>query len=469
MQNFQGYILVKDKDGQMKYFKDGKFFSLDEVKKIVEETAPTQTAKKKVELKPIITFQDKKIVEAPKSAPVEQLIPVKVSVSSEQKTANSEQSSSEQLTASKEQLIEDEELESPVPSVTPVTPVTPVSPVTPARPESEPPVAPVTPKEIKLADVPKPPAKNFDFESIEPDEEIKQRRFRDQELVQQRAQEVIDRLKIQFTDDHIRSRFMNVLLTYFRGIRGPAEVEYILALSREGGGLGLPKEKAEMIMSVLKHHSDATNKERRVITVQPKEKIMPPPPSVRPEPESPIGRQDTSGSVVTPVSQAVAQAERRQVPPVTPVPPVAPVTPVAPVPQMVKPAVVRPVAPQVAPKSPVMGDVKITNRLVGPIEELTYMTVDDFRRLGKNIEEIISSLLEKIQLLADESLARKIQGIKAWKQSPVFMLYLKMSMDGIMQGKTIEQVIIDKQKEHADCLTLSEYEAIGRLNKQLVY
>jgi len=136
---------------------------------------------------------------------------------------------------------------------------------------------------------------------------------------------------------------------------------------------------------------------------------------------------------------------------------------------MVKPAVVRPVAPQVAPKSPVMGDVKITNRLVGPIEELTYMTVDDFRRLGKNIEEIISSLLEKIQLLADESLARKIQGIKAWKQSPVFMLYLKMSMDGIMQGKTIEQVIIDKQKEHADCLTLSEYEAIGRLNKQLVY
>lgn len=433
MQNFQGYILVKDKDGQMKYFKDGKFFSLDEVKKIVEETAPTQTAKKKVELKPIITFQDKKIVEAPKSAPVEQLIPVKVVVepSSEQLTASSEQSSSEQITASKEQLIEDEELESPVPSVTPVTPVSPVSP-----------------KEIKLADVPKSPAKNFDFESIEPDEEIKQRRFRDQELVQQRAQEVIDRLKIQFTDDHIRSRFMNVLLTYFRGIRGPAEVEYILALSREGGGLGLPKEKAEMIMSVLKHHSDATNKERRVITVQPKEKIMPPVPPAPPVPPVPPA---------TPVA------------PVTPVPPVPPVSPASPIPQMVKPAVVRPVAPQVAPKSPVMGDVKITNRLVGPIEELTYMTVDDFRRLGKNIEEIISSLLEKIQLFADESLARKIQGIKAWKQSPVFMLYLKMSMDGIMQGKTIEQVIIDKQKEHADCLTLSEYEAIGRLNKQLVY
>lgn len=394
-QNINGYLLVKGKDGQMQYYKDGKFYSLDDIQK--KNTSPVETSAntvpKKVTLKPVLTFEDRQKIATEKlpALPARQVTP-------------------------------------------PIAPKPLVSrPIAPVEATVKSPVVSVEP-------VTSTPAKQniFSLDSIDDDDDVKNRRIQDKELVFKRTQEVIDKLKIQFTDEQIKNRFTNILHTYFRGIRGKSEVEYMLTLSRAAGGLELPREKATMIVSVLTHHSEATAKERRDIVVKPKEKIIP-----------------------------VSVEKKENLTPLAPIP--TRVQPVAPPRQMAQPAVLRPTdMPRLNPQTKV-GDIHMKNKLVGPIEELTYMTLADFRLLGRNLTEITASLSEKIQLLADESLGRKVQGIKAWKQSPVFMLYLAMSMQGILQGQTMEQVIIEKQRNHEDCLTLSEFEAISRLNSQLVY
>jgi hypothetical protein len=459
-QNINGYLLVKDKDGQLKYYKDGKFFGVEEIQQKVgpaEETA--SSGPKKVTLKPILTFEDRqKTAEVKASESVPPIAPALARPEPESPVSpaslwpgRQDKSGSEvvdvshpldsaspipvvQLSESSAEPEAPPEKEASVSRIKPIPAVQiPVNPAPFSRP-------PTPPRNIQAPIIPPTPtgsANDFDFETLESDDVGKNRRLQDQDLVSARTQEVLEKLKIQFTDEQIKSRFTNVLHTYFRGIRGKSEVEYILTLPRAAGGLELPKEKAEIIVSLLTHHSEVTNKERRDIVLKPKERIIPP--------------------------QTEEKAEIKK-------PEVVPqMTPVAPPKQMIQPQIIRPTdVIHPGPQSRV-GDVQIKNKLVGPIEELTYMTVEDFRRIGKNMEEIVSSLLEKVQLLSDESLARKIQGIKAWKQSPVFMLYLGMSMQGILQGKTIEQIIIDKQRNHEECLTLSEFEGISHLNSQLVY
>ena len=437
-QNINGYVLVKDKDGQMKYYKDGKFFSVAEIQQKVGPTEETASSgPKKVTLKPVLTFEDR-----PKAAAVQSPEPLRP-VAPDPAPARPESESPvgrQDTSGSVVRVVVPPTRVAPTPVVQiPVNPAPFSRPPTPPKPVSPAPIAstPVVRVSVSPTTGSPDPLKSFDLETLTSDDVGKNRRMADQSLVAARTQEVLEKLKIQFTDEQIKSRFTNVLHTYFRGIRGKSEVEYILTLPRAAGGLELPKEKAEIIVSMLTHHSEATNKERRDIVVKPPERIIPVPKEEKTEIKKPEFVQ--------------------------------PITPVSPPKQMIQPEIVRPTALVQPNPQARMGDVQIKNKLVGPIEELTYMTVEDFRRIGKNMEEIVSSLLEKIQLLADESLARKIQGIKAWKQAPVFMLYLGMSMQGILQGKTIEQIIIDKQRNHEECLTLSEFEGISHLNSQLVY
>jgi hypothetical protein len=111
---------------------------------------------------------------------------------------------------------------------------------------------------------------------------------------------------------------------------------------------------------------------------------------------------------------------------------------------------------------PRVEDVKFTPRLYGPIEELASFTIADFRRLSKDPQEAIEKLKAKLNLLEDESLVKKVEGIKALKKSPLYKIYADIMNQAINQGKSFEQVI-----EAMDKLTLPEFKAIMELNKNL--
>ena len=114
-----------------------------------------------------------------------------------------------------------------------------------------------------------------------------------------------------------------------------------------------------------------------------------------------------------------------------------------------------------------MEDVKYVPKLLGPIDELREMDLVNFRRLSQNPEEATEKLKEKLGFLEEENYKQRVSGIKAWRQSPVNRMYLKIGQESITNNKSIEEVIGSRQSQGQDYLTSQEFEAIMSLNKDL--
>ncbi len=116
---------------------------------------------------------------------------------------------------------------------------------------------------------------------------------------------------------------------------------------------------------------------------------------------------------------------------------------------------------------PRLEDVKIKRRLLGPIDELKYLTIDELRRWGGGPTERVAKIKQKIDALEDESFAKKIEGIKAWRSSPLYQLYLQIGRDSMEQGKPVRDIIAARQFQGQETLSWEEFTLISDLNKQL--
>ncbi len=123
--------------------------------------------------------------------------------------------------------------------------------------------------------------------------------------------------------------------------------------------------------------------------------------------------------------------------------------------------------PPPSSSKPRIEDVKVNRRLLGPIDELRYLSVDEFRRLGDTAEERIEKIKQKISILEEESFAQKIEGIKAWRTSPVYQLYLQIGRESMEQGRPVKDVIAERQIRGDKYLTWEEFTLISDLNQQL--
>ena len=106
-------------------------------------------------------------------------------------------------------------------------------------------------------------------------------------------------------------------------------------------------------------------------------------------------------------------------------------------------------------------------KLMGPIEELRDMNLVNFRRLGDDAEVAIRKVREKINLLEEEGYSKKLAGISAWRQSPIYKLYLRTGQESINGGKSVIDVIEGKRERGEDYVTSREFSAIMDLNKSL--
>ena len=118
---------------------------------------------------------------------------------------------------------------------------------------------------------------------------------------------------------------------------------------------------------------------------------------------------------------------------------------------------------------PKIEDVKFKPKLTGPIEEIRSMTLIDFRRLGSTPKEITDKIIDKLDVLEDESFSQRIEGIKAWKESEVHNLYLELGDVGMERKMPVSEVIAQRQKNNQQTLTDEEFEAIMELNRRLRY
>lgn len=112
-------------------------------------------------------------------------------------------------------------------------------------------------------------------------------------------------------------------------------------------------------------------------------------------------------------------------------------------------------------------DVKHIPRVMSPIDELGYMSLINFRRLAKSPFDAVAKIKEKIKLLEEERYSKKIEGVRAWRSNQVNKLYLEIGARSISQGKPVDVIIEERKKTGQDFLTIEEFEAILRLNKEI--
>ncbi len=118
---------------------------------------------------------------------------------------------------------------------------------------------------------------------------------------------------------------------------------------------------------------------------------------------------------------------------------------------------------------PKMEDVRQVSHLRSPIDELRYLGISELRRAGTNSLDNIKMIKEKVDALGEESFIKKVEGIKAWRQSPLYKLYVDIGRESMETGKSISRVIDIKTSAGTETLSLLEFEKITDLNKEMKY
>ncbi|MFA6908427.1 MAG: hypothetical protein WC289_00905 [Patescibacteria group bacterium] len=329
---------------------------------------------------------------------------------------------------------------------------------------------------------------------------------------------IISSNQVQFPDDVMEKRFMQIIRSHLMEMRNEMETEEALTRSEKIGGMGYEPSLARRLMVDIENTA-ARLREQGILTslrssiakagpssapVYAPKIPFPSPRTAAPARPAPAVETERLEPRVGPARMTDAaqfdEAQHTQQETVTP-PPVlqkgkstvsvvdqSPAT--RPISVSVHPPTesVQSVQPQSVhgnpeqsplkmqrPSSlerPVLSDIVKTpqvRKMLGPVDELADLTVTDFRRLGSTVEESKKHVIEKVALLEDESYAMRSAGIKAWRRSPLFQLYMDIGRQSIETGKAVSAVVAERAEAKKETITSDEFGAIADLNRVLQY
>ncbi len=107
-------------------------------------------------------------------------------------------------------------------------------------------------------------------------------------------------------------------------------------------------------------------------------------------------------------------------------------------------------------------------RVLGPIDELANMTIEDFRRLGAPVEAS-KKIIEKVDLLAADSLLEQKKAIDAWKRSEVYRIYLAIGTESLEKKIAVNDVIESRKKSELSTLTPDEFNQVAEVNRKISF
>lgn len=105
--------------------------------------------------------------------------------------------------------------------------------------------------------------------------------------------------------------------------------------------------------------------------------------------------------------------------------------------------------------------------LTGPVKELQFMDLLNFRRLGSTADERAGKILDKINLLEQDSYTKKAQGVAGWRNSPIYKQYLDLGAESMVSGQEISALMEQYKSQGKETLDLEEFSAISDLNQKL--
>jgi hypothetical protein len=322
-------------------------------------------------------------------------------------------------------------------------------------------VQPATKSSVKpeLAMAPVTEGKNEDEEELNLDLSAPQAKPVD---LSAEVKKIIQLSQLNFTAPDQEIRLSSIILSRLRDIRDQVETRELLLSPVAEGGMGYDEKTADRILQVVEQEVLGLNGRLREAVSQnvysdlqqEAEKILNE--SAKIEPPELIFKSENQDSQINEVkaeesggdSNFVKLNSKPYLPPISQ--------------NSFKPT------PAVSER-PKIQDVKFKPRLIGPVEEIASMTLNDFRRLAKSLPEIESKIIEKINILEEESFSQKVAAIKAWKQSEVYQVYLDMGHQSMEEKLPISQVIALRQSNSQPTLTEGEFEMVSDLNHKLRY
>ncbi|MFH1207170.1 MAG: hypothetical protein V1668_01015 [Patescibacteria group bacterium] len=294
--------------------------------------------------------------------------------------------------------------------------------------------------------------------------------------VEEIVRAVISDFQLSFTDDVMQKRFGKVIESRLRDLRDSVETAEVLSRSKKIGGLEIPADQAAKIIQFVEKQISAQPVHKpieSVVAAMPKPDA-PPAFIPRPQPVKPPPPAVPTATVKEDIGQLAEEIKKeiqKPLPKLKPQPaelskPAPVSTPdmyTRPVDEMPRIVQVR----QVEQARPQVNDIRRPARVMGPVEELADIDLDEFRRQGTNPAEAADRILEKIDLLEHDSWAVKVEAIKAWRQSPVSRLYLQIGRESMEENLAIAEIIRKRMQGNQPYLLLDEFLAINSLNSRL--
>lgn len=115
-------------------------------------------------------------------------------------------------------------------------------------------------------------------------------------------------------------------------------------------------------------------------------------------------------------------------------------------------------------------EIRNIPKVMGPIEELFYLDIVNFRRLGSQPSEMAEKVESKIRLLEKDGYDKMIEGVMAWRSGLINSIYLKMGLEALSKGMGLKQCADNYQvAKDSRYLSWPEIEAIISLNSRLMF
>lgn len=274
------------------------------------------------------------------------------------------------------------------------------------------------------------------------------------------AQRVLAEYNILFGDYEQEKRFISVVASYLRGVRDRMEAHDALSRSPEEGGVDLRAEQIDEMLDTAEYLLDQEheNPQQKRAQVQFQQNEGPRP-TLGEVQEQIIKQRKRDADQWKDIPVLQREAETGGVEDIfsnitldiDPGPTPVPVQQVQELPSM-------PTASIADEKLPIM---------MGPVDELRNMTRTEFRQFNSDPQAASQEILEKIDLLGQESIQKKAEGIEAWKQSPLNKLYVAIGNRSFNDAIPVSQAIGVMESEGKDTLTEEEFHAITDMNRQL--
>lgn len=246
------------------------------------------------------------------------------------------------------------------------------------------------------------------------------------------AEIIVKKLNFPLSDA-TRNRLIGLIQLRLKDVRGEMEVKDWLTRPEIQMGIGLSEDKAELVLKFVREFLKQPRKEAPAAPL--KRSFGAPLPQI---------------SATRGASTALVKEDREPLPATS-----SPINPfVHAEHHLVKEQPVRAIVRDISPAKPVQ---------LGPIEELRYINLTDFRRLSSNPEEAAARLRQKFTNLKDESYILYMNGLAAWRESPLYVNYTDAAITALNAKAKIAGDGTNKEK-----IQMPEVRALVEMQKQLV-